>query len=206
MTANIDQGADRELVAKLLRGDKAALDQFFSTYFPRVFRFALLRAHRDEDLAQDICQQVMDKAFRHLSSYRGEASLFTWLCQITRNELADYWRREKRRSAVVSRIDDDPAVMAALETLSAPESSEPEAQHHEADLRDRVHVALDALPTHYADALELRYLNDLSVVEIAKRLGQSMIATQSILQRARAAFRDAYATLSTMRDDQDRAY
>ncbi len=198
MTVNIDQGADRELVDKLLRGEKAALDQFFSTYFPRVFRFALLRVQRDENLAQDICQQVMDKAFRHLGSYRGEASLFTWLCQITRNELADYWRREKRRLEVVSRIDDDPAVMAALETLAAPESTEPEAQHHEADLRDRVHVALDALPTHYADALELRYLNDLSVVEIAKRLGQSMIATQSILQRARAAFRDAYATLASL--------
>ena len=148
MATKIDQGADRELVAKVLRGDRAALDQFFTTYFPRLFRFTVLRVARDEHLAQDICQRVMEKAFRHMASYRGEASLFTWLCQITRNELADYWRREKRQVSMISRLDDDPAVMAALETLAAPGCDEPEAQHDEADLRDLVHVALDALPTH----------------------------------------------------------
>ena len=80
---------DRELVQKMLAGEERAFVTFFETYFPRVYRFALPRLNRNEDTAKDVVQATLIKAMRKLGDYRGEAALFTWLCQICRREIAD---------------------------------------------------------------------------------------------------------------------
>ena len=59
-------------------------------------------------------------------------------------------------------------------------------------------VTLDSLPLHYGDALEWKYLDGLSVVEIAARLGVSTKAAESRLTRAREAFRDGFSALGGM--------
>lgn len=56
-------------------------------------------------------------------------------------------------------------------------------------------VALDQLPALYADSLESKYVHGLSVQEIGARIGKSMKATESILTRARSAFRECFRTL-----------
>ena len=58
-----------------------------------------------------------------------------------------------------------------------------------------VQVALDSLPGRYADALELKYLQELSVRDIAARLGVSPKAAESSTVSARDAFRDAFAAV-----------
>lgn len=47
-------------------------------------------------------------------SWRGEASLFTWLCQIARNEITDYWRRRALQDKAEVFVEDDPSIAAAL--------------------------------------------------------------------------------------------
>ncbi len=54
---------------------------------------------------------------RNLDSYRGEAMLFTWLCQICRNEIANWYQRHGRKLEPLMSLDDDPSVRAALESL-----------------------------------------------------------------------------------------
>src|SRR5215213_9573521 len=81
----MENGSERELVRRMLSSDEDAFDEFFADYFPRLFRFAVLRL-RDPDVAEDIVQTSLIAAMRHLGSWRGEASLFTWLCTICRRE------------------------------------------------------------------------------------------------------------------------
>src|SRR5688572_9936535 len=113
----MDNGNEAELVRRMLDGDEAAFDKFFADYFPRLFRFAVLRL-RDPDTAEDIVQTSLIAAVRHLSSWRGEASLFTWLCTICRREIAAWERRTSRR-VIVSIEDDDPSLRAALDSIGA---------------------------------------------------------------------------------------
>ena len=80
---------DRSLAARAVRGDDQAFNELFEIYFPRLFRFALRRV-ADENVAEDIVQSTLIKAMRSLSSWRGEASLFTWLCTICRHEVHDH--------------------------------------------------------------------------------------------------------------------
>ena len=60
-----------------------------------------------------------------------------------------------------------------------------------------VQVALDVLPAHYANALEWKYIEDLPVKQIAERMNLGLKATESLLTRAREAFRDAFSAVSS---------
>jgi RNA polymerase sigma-70 factor (ECF subfamily) len=185
-----DHPVDRELVRALLYGQRQSFDRFFADYFPRLFRFVLPRVDRDPAAAEDLCQHVLSRAIRSLATYRGEASLFTWICQIARNELSRYWERRKYEESNILHIEDDSDMRAMLESVAAPESEQPEAQRLRSEVARLIHVALDHLPRNYADALELKYIDGLSVQEIAERLTQTVTATQSVLARARVALRD----------------
>jgi RNA polymerase sigma-70 factor (ECF subfamily) len=188
----MDYGSERELVRRMLGGDEAAFDEFFADYFPRLFRFAVLRL-RDPDAAEDIVQTSLIAAVRHLDSWRGEASLFTWLCTICRREIAAWEKRTSRR-VLVPIEEDDPDLRAALDSLGAAADA-PDAGLARADTGRIVQLALDHLPPRYSRALEWKYLEELSVDDIAGRLHCTPKAAESLLTRAREAFRDAFAAV-----------
>ena len=183
---------DQTLAARALRGDDQAFNELFDIYFPRLFRFALHRVG-DENAAEDIVQATLVKAMRSLASWRGEASLFTWLCAICRHEVHDHWQRLGRHPEIRS-IDDAADVRAALEALSAAGDS-PERALERAEIAGAVQLVLDHLPGRYGDVLEWKYAQGLSVAEIAARLGTSIKAAESTLTRARLAFREGYLSL-----------
>jgi len=185
--------ADRALARRILAGDEGAFREVFDRFFPRLYRFALARLPRDPETARDVVQQTFCQAIERLDTYRGEAALYTWFCQICRNAIADHWRRHGRGTERVVLLEDRPDARAILESLAAPDSDEPES----GVLREQVHrvvaATLDALPGHYADALEWKYVDGLSVREIAGRLSLGEKAAESLLGRARESFRAAMA-------------
>jgi len=180
-----------ELVAAMLKGDERAFTAFFGSYFPRVYRFALPRLNGDADAATEVVQATLVKAMRKLPSFRGDASLFTWACTICRHEIVDYLRAERRHSSKVVLMEDSAELRAAVEAIAAPEAEEPVSRYDQAETRRLVRSVLDRLPPHYGDALEMKYVEGLSVDEISVELGIGVIAAQSLLARARVAFRDA---------------
>ena len=188
----MDNGRERDLVGRMLGRDEGAFDEFFADYFPRLFRFAVLRV-RDPDAAEDIVQDSLIGAMRTLRSWRGEASLFTWLCTICRREIAAWEKRTSRR-VTVSLAEDDPGLRAALESIGAAAEA-PDAGLAREDTGRIVQLVLDHLPPRYSRALEWKYLEDLSVDDIATRLQCTPKAAESLLTRARDAFRDAFAAV-----------
>jgi RNA polymerase sigma-70 factor (ECF subfamily) len=186
-----DRAPDRVLVEKLLARDERAFAEFFETYAPRLFRFAMRRAG-DEDLAEEITQTTLIAAVGKLKTWRGEASLFTWLCTISRRQLGDHWRRTARQPELRP-LDDDPDVRAALESLTSGGEG-PDAFIDGRRLAERVQITLDSLPDRYGDVLEWKYLLGLSVNEIAERLASTPKAVESTLTRARQAFREGFAS------------
>ncbi|MGH8495811.1 MAG: RNA polymerase sigma factor [Gammaproteobacteria bacterium] len=192
---------DRELVRRLKAGDEAAFDAFFEVYFPRLYRFTVIRMGDDPDAARDVVQQALCKAIRGIGTWRGEASLFTWMCQICRNELAGYFRKLGRDREHVVLLEDHPEIRAALESTEAPPAGDPLAGFRRAELARLVQATLDHLPHRYGDALEWKYIEGLTVEEIAARLGTTATGAQSLLARARRAFRETFGPImGTLRD------
>jgi RNA polymerase sigma-70 factor, ECF subfamily len=193
---------DSSLVEQMLAGDERAFRAFFDMYFPRVYRFALPRLGGDAEAGREVVQATLTKAMRNLEKYRGEAALFTWLCQICRHQIVDYLRAHKRYSEKVVLIDDSPELQAAMETIQAPLAYDPVHHYGNAETRRLVQSVLDRLPARYGDILEWKYVEGRSVEEIGQLLGVGHTAAQSLLARARGAFREALETVfgSTAQD------
>jgi RNA polymerase sigma-70 factor, ECF subfamily len=181
--------SDPQLIRRMLAGDERAFEEFFNAYFPRVYRFALPRLNGDVDATHEVVQIALGKAIRKLGSFRGESGLFTWICQICRNEIVNRIRAEKRMRHVVL-IDDQPELRAAVESIEAPDEFDLVRNYGRAEAARLVRVVLDRLPASYGDALEWKYIEGESVEAIGARLGIGTTAAQSLLARARRAFRD----------------
>jgi len=175
----------------MLAGDERAFDAFFEAYFARVYRFALPRLNGDVEATREVVQATLAKAMRKMAGYRGDASLFTWICQICRREVVDYIRAQRRHSQHVVLIDDQPELRLAIEAIEAPEEYDLVKSYGRAEVGRLVQSVLDRLPSNYGDALEWKYMEGRSVQEIGERLGIGTTAAQSLLARARIAFREA---------------
>lgn len=188
----VDQAlaSDQQLIRRMLDGDERAFEEFFNAYFARVYRFALPRLNGDAEATKEVVLAALTKAMRNLGSFRGESGLFTWICQICRHEVVDHIRARNRLRHVVL-IDDQPDLRQAIESIEAPEGYDLVENYGHAEVSRLVRVVLDRLPSSYGDALEWKYIEGDSVEEIGKRLGIGTIAAQSLLARARIAFREA---------------
>ncbi len=185
--------ADRALVSRMRAGDQRAFDEFFKDSAPRLIAFIARRTALDPATLEDIVQSALIKAVRHLATYRGEAALFTWLTEICRNELADEHRKANRRPAHLS-LDEPAAAHRWGGMLRAPDVHEPAALLQAAAEQAEIMRVLDGLPANYALVLEAKYGDGLSVATIARQLELTEIAVQSMLARARKAFRRRWQT------------
>ena len=182
---------DQLLIRRMLGGDEQAFEAFFNAYFARIYRFALPRLNGDVEATREVVQATLAKGMRRIGDFRGDSALFTWLCQICRREAVDHIRSRRRHLKHVVLIDDRPDLRSAIDALEAPEEYDLVKVYGREEVGRLVRVVLDRLPSNYGDALEWKYMEGSSVEEIGERLGIGTIAAQSLIARARSAFREA---------------
>lgn len=189
---------DRRLVQQLLSGDEEAFEHFAQEHFPGLFRFASSRLGWDEDLAQEIVQSTLCTAIDRLDGFRGESTLLTWLCGICNFEILGHFRRQRRRGQEVELDAEGPGAPADIDVLVP---GGPLGNLASKEVQGLVFLALDQLPEHYGQILEWKYLEGIPVKEIAQRLALGPKAAESLLTRARAAFRQGFENLSQGHSD-----
>ncbi len=182
---------DRALARRILAGDDQAFRALFDEYFPRLYRYAMAHLDGDREAAKDVVQETFRKGIERLDSYRGEAALYGWFCRICHNALVDHCRKRQRAGKTITTIEEHGEIRSVLDALSAPVTTQPETQAGHRDVRRLVQATLDRLPPRYGDALTWKYVEGLSVKEIASRMKLSPKAAESLLTRARVAFRDS---------------
>lgn len=143
--------------------------------FSENLRRFILKRVRDEQAADDILQEVFIKVHRYLGTLADETRLESWLYQITRNAIADYYRRQ-------------PAVLELKEDLILADEDEDDGLQNELALS--LGRMMDNLPQEYRTALVLDSLEGVSQAEIGARLGISVSGAKSRVQRARSKLRD----------------
>lgn len=188
-SASIALTRDRRLAKRILAGDEIAIRAFVDEYFPRLYRYARHRLSSEADV-DDVVQIVLTQATRRLETYRGEATLLTWLVQICRHEISRQLHKTSRDNDMMAPFLNDELLRSVVESMETTDEHEPEAENNRIELITLIQFALDQLPEHYAIALELKYIQGFNSQEIAKRLHTTDSATQSLLARARRAFRE----------------
>lgn len=184
------------MARRLLAADETAFARFFDWHAPRLYRFALARVDGDEDVAEEILQKTLIRAFAKLHTYRAEAALLTWLCTLCRREIGAWLRNVRRFRHRERRLTDVEEVRAVLETIGSLPHEDPQRRLLRRELRLLVQATLDRLPADYGRVLEWKYVDGVAVREIARRLGVSLAAAQSKLSRARVAFREGFGPLA----------
>ena len=156
-----------------------ALLDLYDDALPEVYGYVLHRC-RHRATAEDLTAETFLAAVSSIRRGAVDTVTTPWLVGIARHKLVDHWRRVERdernlRAVEEPDIDDDPWE-AELDGFVA---------------RD----VLDRLGAHHRSALTLRYVDDLPVQEVARILDRTVHATETLLVRARRAFRNLYETL-----------
>lgn len=184
---------EQDVIDRMRRGDQRAFDEFFDAYGSRLAAFAARRCSLDAAGLEDVVQVTMINAMRGLSAFRGGSALFTWLCQICRNHLADVRRKQGRQPKVQS-LEQLEESRPAGTVVELTDFRDPLDEVADDSTRSAVRRAVNELPATYARILELRFGDDLTVPEIAKVLQLSESAAESRLSRARQAFRERWGS------------
>jgi RNA polymerase sigma-70 factor, ECF subfamily len=179
-----DYQDDLNLAARVAHGDASAFNDFYARYADLIFAFInhlLVGARAD---AEEIWQDTFIAALRALPGYRGQSRLSSWLCSIARRKVADFHRHQGRISGAMTSL-------APEQLLDLMDSQPlPDEVLQQNVTRARIVEALAGLSADYREALMARYLDGRSVEEIARRLGRSYKATESLLSRGRSTLRE----------------
>lgn len=181
--------SDQALVVRMRACESAAFDEFFHCNVPRLLALAGQLTRLDAASVEDIVQSTLVKALCHLSSYRAEASLFTWLSRICCHEVVDSERQAARRAVHISLEESDEVLQ-----LRIPTQREPAAETEALICSAAVARVLSSLSERQAFALKAMYGDGLSVAEIAGVLGLKFLAAQSLLARGRESFRTRWTS------------
>jgi RNA polymerase sigma-70 factor (ECF subfamily) len=158
-------------------GGWAVFVDAYRASMPAVYRYLYRGTGGDVGLAEDLTQATFLVALRAFKAGRADCLSMPWLRVVARSRLVDHYRKRSREetklSVIGGRRGDDVELPG---DLSVPEAL----------------AALRTLPASQRAALVLRYLDDLPVADVAAALGRSVRATESLLVRAREAFRTAY--------------
>lgn len=155
-------------------------EQLLSIYdraLPQVFGYVVRRCGTNA-LAEDLTADVFMAAATALLHGAAEEISIGWLIGTARHKLIDHWRRAERHQSAL--------------TLVAGDDFQPDP-NDEPITTTRTHEVLEQLSAEHRGALTLRYIDGLPVGEVAAILGRSVHATESLLQRAKAAFRHCSA-------------
>lgn len=153
-------------------------------YRQRLTKFVSKRVDNFLDV-EEIIQDTLISAMDSLPTFKGKSSQFTWLCAIARHEIADYYRRKKIKQIVFSKL---PWLKELVD-----EALGPELAYQELETKKKIVKTFKNISEGYTRILRLKYIEGLSMKQIAYMLNLTVKAVESRLTRARLAFQLEYA-------------
>ncbi len=183
---------------RALAGDAEAVRALADEALTPLYHFCLYRVGRDGHLCEEVVQETLVRALRDLSHYEPKRcgdNIFPWLTGLARNEISRVLAREKQTVSLDllwARVDRELA--QAFERIEAEPFDDDVLRREET--RELVTVTMSQLPAHYREALEAKYVNGRSVRDLAALLKQTEKAVESLLTRARKAFRATFVALN----------
>ena len=171
------------MVAAILAGDQQLFHELIRPYERSVYAMAFSFLKNEAD-AEDAAQDAFLKAFRNLSTFRGDAKFGTWLVSIVLNEARNRLRRQKIvRMESLDVDEDDPGHVSPALLRDWREIPSESLERNEVKLL--LQEAVTTLPEIYREVFVLRDIEELSAAEAAEILCISVPAIKVRLHRAR---------------------
>ncbi|MFT7686203.1 MAG: RNA polymerase sigma-70 factor (ECF subfamily) [Candidatus Azotimanducaceae bacterium] len=185
---------DKQLVARVQRGDKRAYDLLVLKYQHKIIGL-VSRYLRDQDEVLDVTQEAFIKAYRALPRFRGDSAFYTWLYRIAINTAKNHLVSKSRRPPDTDLDIDESEFQEASGALSQMEN--PENSLATEQLKKVVYQAIDELAEDLKAAVTLREFEGLSYEEIAVVMDCPVGTVRSRIFRAREAIEKKIAAIGT---------
>jgi len=171
---------DTALVARVQAGDVDAFEALYKQHAARIYSLAS-RMAGSPDEGEDLVQEIFLQAYRKLGSFKGDASVGTWLYRLAVNHCLDFVRS---RRAKMGRVTD---------TLDAAGSFEPVSQRETPLARIDLERAIEQLPAGCREAFVLHDVEGFDHKEVARLLGIAEGTSKSQVFKARMKLRGLLA-------------
>jgi RNA polymerase sigma-70 factor (ECF subfamily) len=166
---------DAELVARSKKGDLGAFEELVKRHQRPLFSY-VYRMLGNPDEAEELTQVALVRSWDKLKGFKGNSKFKTWLYRIATNLCINKVTRRKPTAELP-------------ETLVGPETHEPEAEYRRRQREQVVKAAIDCLPAEQRSALVLSVYENMRYSEIARAMGKSVRAVDSLLFRAKVNLR-----------------
>lgn len=155
---------DSELVKRVQAGDVAAFTEIYDKYIDKIYAFCFRNIGNQQE-AEDIAQDVFIEAMKSIKRFEGRSQFRTWLYQVARYHVMDYWRKMYKSKTL------------SLEDFLHLDLAE---KHEEVDPKEMlkkentVNHILELLPENYRTVLSLRFLKNYSLRDTAEEMGTTV--------------------------------
>jgi RNA polymerase sigma-70 factor (ECF subfamily) len=165
---NLSEKEIQNLILLAQQGDQGSFTQIYNLYFERVYKFIFFRTKIKEE-AEDLTSLVFLKVWKNLKKYKFQktAKFSTWLFQIARFTLIDYYRQAKSNVS-----------LSEVENFIGGEFNQ--AEQEIAEVKRSMHK----LPPEWQNIITLRYFDGLEYAQIAKITGKTSVGVRVIVHRA----------------------
>lgn len=178
---------DSDLIRLALASDRDAIRSIMRKYNRRLFRIARSIVRDDTD-AEDVLQNAYIRAFTHLSEFRGEAALSTWLSRIVVNEALGHLRKPRESAISLDALSTAGADIIVFPTDGG--QNDPERAMAQREILRFVEHAIDNLPEAFRTVLVARLVEGMSIEETADLLSIKPETVKTRLFRARELLRE----------------
>ena len=161
---------DDEIIAKAISGDKDSMTAIYDAYARRLYRYFYSCVMNVMD-AEDLLAQTFLKVLETLPRYRHNGRFTAWIFQIARNKAIDHFRRKRSTVTLDENIIDHSDANNVLESVVKDQNVE------------KLRQLLRSLHKFELELLRLRFVADLSYVDIATLLDRKEEAVRKSIQR-----------------------
>jgi len=179
--------SEEALVIEAKGGDQQAFMELCNRY-DRPLKNRIFRIVRSQQDSEDVYQETLLQAYKHLDSFRGRCSFHTWITRIAINTALMLLRRHRTRSEISLEIVGEGEEIIDRWEIRDP-SENPEQLYRKKQMSQMLSNAVTKLPAVYRAIVEQVHRNELKVCEAARTLGLKEAAVKSRLFRARALLR-----------------
>jgi len=172
---------EKELIKKAQK-EPEAFAELYDKYYPQIFGYILKRI-ADLEIAQDITSETFFKALKNLWKFRWKNISFSaWLYRIANNEIANYFRKNKKYSISLEKLKEKGFEPISLHN---PEAEFLKAQEELKKHQDflKIQEKISQLPIKYQEVITLRFFEKKKIKEIAEILGKKEGTIKSLLHR-----------------------
>jgi len=176
-TSSDHAASDQALINRIAGGDQLAMRTLYARHRIPIYRW-LMRIVRDETVAEDLLSDVFLDVWRQAASFKGRASVSTWLLAIAR-----YKALSARRARVDGELDE------RIESTVADPADDPEATLQKKDRSEILRDSLARLSPEHSEVIDLVYYHGKSVKEVAEivGVGEATVKTRMFYARRKLA-------------------